>query len=169
VLIACSREQFVCRQELLFVAFLVGIVHLAALTPSLQRRVGLHREPVATDVRRRELEGSPDVVAPGAIHFGRQCEDKVERPVVESGVAQCLDGTRRLRGVVGAVHPAKDVVVEALHTQRHARNASRAPFGGRGRGDVFRIRLDRDLRAWGRHKSSSHEIEHALHTVGTKA
>src|SRR5688572_14192487 len=94
VFIACSREHFIRREELLFIALLVGVMYLTALAPSLERRVRLHGQPITTDVRRREFEGSCYVIVPGALQFRWQRKNQVERPI-ESCAGQCLDGTHR--------------------------------------------------------------------------
>ena len=96
-------------------------------------------------MRRFQAEGRIEVAHPIAPQFLRQRKNQIEGDVPEPCVPQRLHGPLRLRGVVGAVHPFQNIVIERLGAQAHAVDAGGTPGVGRVDRDVFGVGFEGDL------------------------
>ena len=78
----------------------------------------LDRQAVERDVRRLEEERPLEIALPRpARGFLRQGEDQVDREVLDSRVAQFIDGALGALRIVDAMHPLERSVIERLHAK----------------------------------------------------
>ena len=125
MLISCGREPAADHVILAPAELLGGFTVSSVLYHCRQRAAFLDRELVCGNV----LRGHPDdsVQCPGqcpVVKMG-QSEYDIQADVADAGAAEYPEGAPRTFGVVAAVHPAEDPVIEALDAHADAAYSQR--------------------------------------------
>ena len=124
VVVVAGGAELPAQQVVLGAADLVrGFLVFAVFQPHGQHAVSLHRELVAGDVLRIQGQGLVDGLFPDGVREIAQAEDEVDADVVESRFPEQAEGFPGACGVVPAVHPLQEVVVEGLHAHADAVHA----------------------------------------------
>src|SRR4029077_21210323 len=116
--------------------------------PRLDRELGVRH------VRRRELEGFPEVAARTRDILYPQRVTEIEGEVSEVRGVHLLGGTPRLGGRVNAPEHLEPLLVEALGAERYPRDARRAVFAKGAALDRAGVCFEGPLEAGG-------QLEHA--------
>src|SRR5436309_9894437 len=142
-LVVLSCQSSVGGQILFGVALVIRCSCCTSRYPTIQRCAGLDGQTVEGAMSREQGAEHVEVTIPIPMQLFRQPENQIERDVFDAGPAQRVNSGADARGVMGAVHPFQDVVVERLGAEGDAVYSGALPgAGGVGR-DVFGVGLQR--------------------------
>ena len=149
---------------------LVRQVQLAAGLQPLEHRARLDDQVVNREVRRRQIDGLPQLGAPGFQLHPRQSLDQIEAPAPEvAAVLGRAQPTGRLQQVGASVAPPQALqhrVVEALSPQADPRHAGAQVGLKPGLIEAGRIQLQADLGAGGEAEMPAQGPQQCAHLLG---
>src|SRR5690606_26068863 len=132
----------------------------------VKQRVRLQGELVVRDVLGLKRDGGVDVGGGLVAALARQAEHDVDVEVVEPGRARRLHRRTGAARVMDAPDVLEQPVVEALHADRQAVDASRAIAGEAGAVAGAGVGLQRDLDAVDERRAGGDAIDHRRNGPG---